>query len=213
MKLTNKVTNVYFAAIAIISLFMPIVGYSTMLSGESYNIADMFGFLKDIDPNADVSLLDNLGQYGYKGVAIAVAVFFVLMLVCLLASLVLGFVNVPYLARAIVTGLGFASYIVAVVCFLKIGDAFVNGVIPTSAITSLVATGDGDVLTSLISSFVSITKMGIASGAYVGMVSFGVLFAVNTLFFIFRKRIAQADGEPEQPQHTKAKRKRVKKDK
>ncbi len=213
MKLTNKVTNVFFAAIAIISLFMPIVGYSTMLSGESYNIADMFGFLKDIDPNADVSLLDNLGQYGYKGVAIAVAVFFVLMLVCLLASLVLGFVNVPYLARAIVTGLGFASYIVAVVCFLKIGDAFVNGVIPTSAITSLVATGDGDVLTSLISSFVSITKMGIASGAYVGMVSFGVLFAVNTLFFIFRKRIAQADGEPEQPQHKKTKRKRVKKDK
>ena len=124
MKLTNKVTNVFFAAIAIISLFMPIVGYSTMLSGESYNIADMFGFLKDIDPNADVSLLDNLGQYGYKGVAIAVAVFFVLMLVCLLASLVLGFVNVPYLARAIVTGLGFASYIVAVVCFLKIGDVF-----------------------------------------------------------------------------------------
>lgn len=213
MKLTNKVTNVFFAAIAIISLFMPIVGYSTMLSGESYNIADMFGFLKGIDPNADVSLLDNLGQYGYKGVAIAVAVFFVLMLVCLLASLVLGFVNVPYLARAIVTGLGFASYIVAVVCFLKIGDAFVNGVIPTSAITSLVATGDGDVLTSLISSFVSITKMGIASGAYVGMVSFGVLFAVNTLFFIFRKRIAQADGEPEQPQHKKTKRKRVKKDK
>ena len=213
MKLTNKVTNVFFTLIGVVALFMPIIGYSTMLTGASYNIVDMFKFLDSFDPNADVSLLDNLGQYGYKGVAIAVAVFFVLMLVCLLASLVLGFVNVPYLARAIVTGLGFVSYIVAVVCFLKIGDAFVNGVIPTSAITSLVATGDGDVLTSLISSFVSITKMGIASGAYVGMVSFGVLFAVNTLFFIFRKRIAQADGEPAQPQHKKAKRKRVKKEK
>ena len=196
MKLTNKVTNVFFTLIGVVALFMPIIGYSTMLTGASYNIVDMFKFLDSFDPNADVSLL-------------AVS-FFVLMLLCLLLILILGFVNVPYLARMIVAGVGFAAYIAAVVCFLRIGNAFVNGTIPTSAITSLVAAESDNILGSLIGAFATVNKMGIAAGAYVGMVSFGVLFAVNTVFFIFRKRFAQSDGAPEyQKKVKKAKHKKA----
>ena len=212
MKLTNKVSNVFFALIGVVALFMPIVGYSTMLTGASYNIVDMFKFLDSFEPNADVSLLDNLATYGFKDEAILAVVFFVLMLLCLLLILILGFVNVPYLARMIVSAVGFASYIAAVVCFLRIGNAFVNGTIPTSAITSLVAAESDNILGSLIGAFASVTKMGIASGAYVGMVSFGVLFVVNTVFFIFRKRFAQSDGEPEyQKKNKKEKHKKAKK--
>ena len=197
MKLTNKVTNVFFTLIGVVSLFMPIIGYSTMLTGASYNSVDMFKFLDSFDPNADVSLLDNLATYGFRDEAILAVSFFVLMLLCLLLILILGFVNVPYLARMIVAGVGFAAYIAAVVCFLRIGNAFVNGTIPTSAITSLVAAESDNILGSLIGAFATVNKMGIAAGAYVGMVSFGVLFAVNTVFFIFRKRFAQSDGAPE----------------
>ncbi|MBQ6380478.1 MAG: hypothetical protein IJJ41_02610 [Clostridia bacterium] len=203
MKLTNKVTNVFFALMAVVSLFMPIVGYSTLLTGDTFSLVDFINFLKDIDPNADTNLLSNLGEYGYRGLAIAVAVFFVLMLICLLLTLIFGFANVSYLARTIVTGLGFASYVAAVVCFLKIGNAFVSGAIPTTAITSLTAQGEGNFLTALISSFASITKMGIASGAYVGMISFGILLVVNLLFFIFRNKIAQADGDTKAPKKAK----------
>ena len=132
------------------------------------------------------------------------------MLLCLLLILILGFVNVPYLARMIVAGVGFAAYIAAVVCFLRIGNAFVNGTIPTSAITSLVAAESDNILGSLIGAFATVNKMGIAAGAYVGMVSFGVLFAVNTVFFIFRKRFAQSDGAPEyQKKVKKAKHKKA----
>lgn len=217
MKLMNKVTNVFFALIAVIGLFMPIIGYSTMLTGASYNIVDMVSFLKSFDPNAEVSLLSNLGTYGFKDEAILAVVFFVLMLVCLLTLLIISFLNVPYLARMIVSGLGLASYIVAVVCYLRIGNAFVNGVIPTSAITSLVASDSENILGSLIGAFASVTKMGLAAGAYVGMVSFGVLFITNTVFFIFRKRFALADGEevPEKKsKHKKSKKgKKAKKEK
>ena len=195
MKLTIKVTNVFFSVIAIISLFMPIAGYSTLLTGESYNLVDLIKFVREIDPNADTSLLSNLGESGYRGVAIAVVVFFALMLVCLLVTTVLGFMNVPYLARTISAGLGFASYLTAALLFLKIGNAFVAGTIPTSAITSLVATEDANILTSLLTSFVSITKMGLAAGAFVGITCLGILFLVNLFSFIFRKKIAQADGE------------------
>ena len=34
MKLTNKVTNLFFAFFAAIGLFMPIVGFKTMLMGQ-----------------------------------------------------------------------------------------------------------------------------------------------------------------------------------
>ena len=212
MKLTNKVTNAFFALMAVISLFMPIVGYSTLLTGDSFNLVDMIRMLSDIDTSAGSSLLDNLGTYGFRGQAITVVIFFVLMLVCLVATLVLSFVNVPYLVRTAVTGLGFASYIVAVSCFLSISAGFVKGVIPTSAITSLAATGGAEnVLSTLLSSFASITKMGIAAGAYVGLVSFGVLFLANLVFFIFRKRFAAADGEPENTQKKVKKHHKVKK--
>lgn len=211
MRLFNKVSNAFFGCIAFVGLFMPLIGYSTLLTGDTFNIIDMFDFLKGIDPNAETNLLTNLGQYGFKGEAIATAVFFIIMLVCLVAALVLSFVNVPYAVRLAVTGLGFVSYIVAVVCYLRIGNAFVNGVIPTSAITSLVATEDANVLTSLISSFASITKMGISTGVYVGTVSLGVMTVVNLVYVIFRKKFALMDGEPELPQKRKKSKKGKKK--
>lgn len=205
MKLTNKVTNVFFGIIAVIGLFMPIVGYSTMLTGDSFNIVDMINFLKGIDPNADTSLLSNLGKYGFKEEAVLVAVFFIIMLVCLALTLIFGFINVPVLAITVVTGLGLGSYITAAAAFVKIGAAFVKGIIPVSAITSLSSTGDagGDILSALIGSFASVSKMGLAAGAYVGIACFAVLFLVNLVFFIFRKRFALMDGE--KPKEKKSK--------
>ena len=197
MKLTNKVTNVFFAAIAVIALFMPIVGYATVFTGAEYNIVDMINFLKNAGSGSDATLLSNLGIYGYRDEAIVVAVFFVAMLVLLVATIVLSFVNVPYLVRTVTTGLGLGCYITAAVAFVKIGNAFVAGMIPTTAITSLGQGGEENVLSQLIASFASVQKMGLAPGAVVGIICFAILFLVNLVFFILRKRFAEADGKKE----------------
>jgi hypothetical protein len=194
MKLTNKVTNIFFAVFAVIGLFMPIIGYKTALTGAEYNIVDMVNMLKGMNSSSGTSLLKNLQPYGYKGAAIATAVFFVLMLLMLLISLIISFFNVPYLALMITTGLGFASYVTAVSTFTAIGGAFVAGTIPLSAITSLSSGSSTNVLTSLLSSFANITQMGITSGAYVGVICLGIMFIVNLVYFIFRKKIKLMDN-------------------
>ena len=195
MKLTNKVTNAFFSIIAVIGLFMPLFGFSTLLVGEEYSLADLIGFLKDANFDAEHSLLRALEPYGFKTQAILVAVFFIVMLVCLLALLVLSFINVPYLVRTITSGVGLGAYITAVAFFSKICAAFVKGIIPTSAITSLASGGQdsGDLLSSLVSSFVSVQKMGVTTGVYVGIACFAILFLVNLVFVIFRKRFDEAD--------------------
>lgn len=212
MKLTNKVTNIFFAVFAVIGLFMPIVAYKTALTGSEYNIVDIFSMLKGSSSSGAGTLLKNLGIYGYKGTAIVAAVGFALMLVLLAASLVISFTNAPYLVLTVTTGLGFASYVTAIIAFVKIGGAFVAGAIPISAITSL--SGSGDVLTSLISSFANISEMGITSGAYVGVVCLGVMFIVNLLCFIFRKKLKVMDkdeAEEEQRRKSSKKSKKTKK--
>lgn len=195
MRLTNKVTNAFFGIIAAISLFMPLFGYKTLLTGNEFSLADMISFLKSIDPSADASLLSNLGTYGYKEEAIAVLVFFILMLVSLVALLILSFVNVPYIVRMINSGAGLVFYILAVVFFTKICKAFVNGTIPASAVTSLSAgAGEGNILTALIGSFAQVSQMGVTTGVYVGIACFVILFGVNLVFFIFRKKFNESDG-------------------
>ena len=195
MRLTNKVTNAFFGIIAAISMFMPLFGYKTLLTGNEFSLADMISFLKSIDPNSDASLLSNLGTYGYREEAVAVLVFFILMIVCLLALLVLSFVNVPYIVRMINSGLGLASYVVAVVLFTKICRGFVTGTIPASAITSLSAGGgEGNILTALIGSFAQVSQMGVTTGVYVGIACFVIVFIVNLVFFIFRKKFDESDG-------------------
>ena len=126
MKLTNKVTNLFFAFFAAVGLFMPIVGYKTMLMGQEYSLLDMIKLLKDYDPSKGQTLLGNLDKYGYKVIAIATLICFIAMLVFLLVSIILSFTNVPYLAMCIVTFLGFASYVSASVLFCRIGAGFVN---------------------------------------------------------------------------------------
>lgn len=195
MKLTNKVTNLFFAFFAAISLFMPIVGFKTMLMGQEYSLVDMIKLLKGYDASQGQTLLGNLDKYGYKAIAIATLICFIAMLVFLLVSIILSFTNVPYLAMCIVTFLGFASYVSAAVLFCNIGAGFTGGKIPVSAITSLQS--NTDILTSLISSFASITKMGITTGAWVGMICLGVMFLVNLVFFIFRKRFNETDKRNE----------------
>ena len=208
MRLTNKVTNAFFGIIAAISLFMPLFGYKTLLTGNEFSLADMISFLKSIDPSSDASLLANLGTYGYKEEAIAVLVFFILMIVCLLALLILSFINVPYILRMINSGLGLASYITAVVLFTKICKAFVSGAIPTSAITSL-ASGEGNIITALIGTFAQVSQMGVTTGVYVGIACFVILFCVNLVFFIFRKKFDESDGI--KPKKAKKKAKKTKK--
>lgn len=195
MKLTNKVTNLFFAFFAAISLFMPIVGFKTMLMGQEYSLVDMIKLLKGYDASQGQTLLGNLDKYGYKAIAIATLICFIAMLVFLLVSIILSFTNVPYLAMCIVTFLGFASYVSASVLFCNIGAGFTGGKIPVSAITSLQS--NTDILTSLISSFASITKMGITTGAWVGMICLGIMFLVNLVFFIFRKRFNEIDKRNE----------------
>lgn len=199
MKLTNKVTNLFFAFFAAIGLFMPIVGFKTMLMGQEYSLVDMIKLLRGYDASQGQSLLDNLGKYGYKAIAVATVVLFVAMLVFLLVNIILSFTNVPYLAMCIVSFLGFASYVSASVLFCRIGAGFVNGKIPVSAITSLQS--NTDILSSLISSFASVTKMGITTGAWVGMICLGVMFAVNLVFFIFRKKFGEIDRQNEAKQN------------
>ncbi|MBR2590437.1 MAG: hypothetical protein IKE65_05890 [Clostridia bacterium] len=213
MKLFNKVTNVFFCVIAAIGLFMPLIGYSTTLTGDSFSLVDIIRMGKDMNLG-DTSLLSMLAEYGFKDEAILAVGAFALMLVCLLVLLIISFINVPYAARWIVSGIGFAAYIVAIVSFVRIGNAFVDGVIPTTAITSLIGGEAGEsALGTLVGSFVSVNKMGIASGAYVGVVCFGVLFVTNTVFFIFRKRFALADGEDPDKKKKAKKSKRAKKKK
>ena len=196
MKLTNKVTNAFFGIIAVIALFMPLAGYQTLLTAEEYNLMDIINLLKNINPQSDVTLLGNLGQYGFKEEAVLVVVFFVLALVLMAATLVLSVVNVPYLVRTAVSGLGAGSFIAAAVFFNKIGAAFAAGTIPTSAITSLSGgSNEGSILSALLSSFASIQRMGVTVGVYVAVTCLIILFAVNLVFFIFRKKIALADGE------------------
>lgn len=192
MKLTNKVTNVFFALFAIIGLFMPIVGYKTALTGGEYNIVDMINLLKGADSASGSALLKALEPYGYKTLAIVTMVAFIVMLIFLVASLILAFTNVPYLVLSISTGLGFASYVTAICTFVRIGGAFVAGSIPLSAISSL--SGNTNALSSLLSSFASITQMGITSGAYVGVICLGVMFIVNIVFFCSRKKISELDS-------------------
>lgn len=199
MKLTNKVTNLFFAFFAAIGLFMPIVGFKTMLMGQEYSLVDMIKLLRGYDASQGQSLLDNLGKYGYKAIAVATVVLFVAMLVFLLVNIILSFTNVPYLAMCIVSFLGFASYVSASVLFCRIGAGFVSGKIPVSAITSLQS--NTDILSSLISSFASVTKMGITTGAWVGMICLGVMFAVNLVFFIFRKKFGEIDRQNEAKQN------------
>lgn len=199
MKLTNKVTNLFFAFFAAIGLFMPIVGFKTMLMGQEYSLVDMIKLLRGYDASQGQSLLDNLGKYGYKAIAVATVILFVAMLVFLLVNIILSFTNVPYLAMCIVSFLGFASYVSASVLFCRIGAGFVSGKIPVSAITSLQS--NTDILSSLISSFASVTKMGITTGAWVGMICLGVMFAVNLVFFIFRKKFGEIDRQNEAKQN------------
>lgn len=199
MKLTNKVTNLFFAFFAVIGLFMPIVGFKTMLMGQEYSLVDMIKLLRGYDASQGQSLLDNLGKYGYKAIAVVTVVLFVAMLVFLLVNIILSFTNVPYLAMCIVSFLGFASYVSASVLFCRIGAGFVSGKIPVSAITSLQS--NTDILSSLISSFASVTKMGITTGAWVGMICLGVMFAVNLVFFIFRKKFGEIDRQNEAKQN------------
>lgn len=199
MKLTNKVTNLFFAFFAAIGLFMPIVGFKTMLMGQEYSLVDMIKLLRGYDASQGQSLLDNLGKYGYKAIAVATVVLFAAMLVFLLVNIILSFTNVPYLAMCIVSFLGFASYVSASVLFCRIGAGFVSGKIPVSAITSLQS--NTDILSSLISSFASVTKMGITTGAWVGMICLGVMFAVNLVFFIFRKKFGEIDRQNEAKQN------------
>ena len=193
MKLTNKVTNLFFAFFAVIGLFMPIVGYKTMLVGQEYSLVDMIKLLKGYDPSQGQTILGNLAKYGYKAIAIATVVCFVAMLVFLLVSIILSFTNVSYLVMCITTFLGFGSYVSASVLFCNIGAGFVGGKIPVSAITSLES--NTDILSSLISSFASISKMGITTGAWVGMICLGIMFLVNLFFFIFRKKFDTIDKE------------------
>lgn len=195
MKLTNKVTNLFFAFFAVISLFMPIVGYKTILMGEEYSLVDMIKLLKGYDASQGQTLLGNLAKYGYKAIAIATVVCFIAMLVFLLVSIILSFTNVPYLVMCITTFLGFGSYVSASVLFCNIGAGFVGGKIPVSAITSLES--NTDILSSLISSFASVSKMGITTGAWVGMICLGIMFLVNVFFFIFRKKFDAVDRENE----------------
>ncbi len=204
MKLTNKVTNLFFAFFAAVGLFMPIVGYKTMLMGQEYSLLDMIKLLKDYDPSKGQTLLGNLDKYGYKVIAIATLICFIAMLVFLLVSIILSFTNVPYLAMCIVTFLGFASYVSASVLFCRIGAGFVNGKIPVSAITSL-KPSSGGILSSLISSFASVSKMGITTGAWVGMICLGIMFLVNLFFFIFRKKFDETDRQNEQKDKKKHK--------
>ena len=206
MKLFNKVTNVFFGLIAVIGLFMPLVGFSTMLMGDSYNLVDIIRMAKDMG-GGETSILASLAEYGYQDEAVLAVGCFVLMLVCLLVLLVISVIDVPYAARWIVSGIGFAAYLTAIVSFVRIGNAFVDGVIPVSAITSLLGEQAQSSLGSLVGSFVAVNKMGIAAGAYVGVVCFGVLFVTNTVFFIFRKRFALADGESDKKESKKKKKK------
>lgn len=198
MKLTNKVTNLFFAFFAVISLFMPIVGYKTVLMGQEYSLVDMIKLLKGYDASKGQTILGNLAKYGYKAIAIATVVCFIAMLVFLLVSIILSFTNVSYLAMCISTFLGFASYVSASILFCNIGAGFVSGKIPVSAITSLESSTD--ILSSLISSFASVSKMGITTGAWVGMICLGVMFITNVVFFIFRKRFDESDRRNEQKQ-------------
>ena len=203
MKLTNKVTNLFFAFFAVISLFMPIVGYKTMLMGQEYSLLDMIKLLKGYDASQGQTLLGNLAKYGYKAIAIATVICFIAMLVFLLVSIILSFTNVPYLVMCISTFLGFASYVSASVLFCRIGAGFVSGKIPVSAITSL--NSSTDILSSLISSFASVSKMGITTGAWVGMICLGIMFLVNLFFFIFRKKFDEIDrrNEAKEKKHKK----------
>lgn len=193
MKLTIKVTNVFFGLFAIISLFMPIVGYKTMLMGQEYSLLDMINLLKGYDASQGQSLLKNLAIYGYKTIAILTIVFFGAMLLFLLVSIILAFTNVPAHVMCITSFLGFGSYVTASVLFCRIGAGFVSGKIPVSAITSL--NSNSDILSTLISSFASVSKMGITTGAWVGMICLGIMFVVNVLYFIFRKKINLMDGK------------------
>lgn len=203
MKLTNKVTNIFFALFAIIGLFMPVVGYKTALTGGEYNIVDMINLLKSYDSSSGTSLLKNLEPYGYKVVAIVTVVAFIVMLVMLLSSFILAFTNAPYIAITLTTGLGFASYVTAICTFVRIGGAFVAGAIPISAISTL--SDSSNVLSSLLSSFANITQMGITSGAYVGVICLGVMFIVNIICFCFRKKFILLDSknDDEQKSHKK----------
>lgn len=193
MKLTIKVTNVFFGFFAVIALFMPIVGYKTMLMGQEYSLIDMIQLLKGYDASQGQTLLDNLAIYGYKTIAILTIVFFGAMLLFLLASIILACTNVPPLVMCITTFLGFGSYVTASVLFCRIGAGFVSGKIPVTAITTL--NSNTDILSSLISSFASVSKMGITTGAWVGMICLGIMFIVNLLYFIFRKKIDLMDAK------------------
>ncbi len=194
MKLTNKVTNVFFIFFAVCGFFMPFITYSTSLLGtDGYSLLQLIQAAAGSSGSAG-SFLDTFEQYGYKSTLILIIMGIIIAVAALLALLILSFTNVSYLALAVCAVLSLCGYVITAVKLSAIGSAFVNGSIPISALTS--SSDGGNWLTSLFGALVGIESMGPGFGVYSGIIVMSLLFVLNLLFFIFRRKVAEMDGKP-----------------
>lgn len=204
MKLTNKVTNVFFIFFAVCGFFMPFITYSTSLLGtDGYSLLQLIQTAAGSSGDAG-SFLDTFGQYGYKNTVILIIAGIIIAAAALIVLLILSFTNVSYLALAVCSALSLCGYIITAVKLSSIGSAFVNGSIPISALTS--SSDGGNWLTALFGALAGIERMGPGFGVYSGIIVMSILLVFNLLFFIFRRKIAVMDGETErQKNHGKKK--------
>ena len=210
MRLTNKVSNVFFSLMGLLSIvFMPVIAYSAALVGsDSFSIYNLIVMAKDSTGTGSFSeILSSFATYGYKSTLLLIIAGFAAAIICMLAIIVLAFIKkIPYIVSAVLSAISLAGAIVADVFLGKLCRGIVSGTLPLSVFTSK---QNQSFLQQLFGAFTGVRSANVSYGLVIAIIAIAVMLLINIVFFIFRKKIAELDGE--KPEEKKKKSKKTKK--